>query len=170
MFPHLNCLPVGRHVSVFALSAALLCACTVTQPPVDGLVVADHLNGPQGVYVKADGTLLITDTGTGGTLGTFTTPGGPGSTAPEKSAYGNAATIVEISTTGARTVLASLPSVAGTTETSGASRVAELNRRVYATTGHWSAGASIGQLSHTAVVVQLGPGTVTGTVTDLANL
>lgn len=166
MFPHLNCLPIGRHVSLFTLSAALLCACTTIQPPADGLVVADHLNGPQGVYVKTDGTLLITDTGTGGTLGTFTTPGGPGSPAPESNTYGNTATIVEISTTGARTVLASLPSVAGKTETSGAGRVTELNGHVYATTGHWSAGASIGQLSHTAVLVQLGP----GTVSDLANL
>lgn len=150
--------PTTRQTPLLYVTAitALLSGCTPMPAPVvhQGTVVAQGLNGPQGVHVSADGTLWIADSGTGGP-GTFTTPGGPGSTEPTTNNYGDTARLVRVSPGGVSTDVATLPSVAGAEGAEGASRVADLGGKLYITSGHWSAGASIEQLPKTTALLRL---------------
>ena len=156
----------GAPLCVVAVTA-LLSGCNLLSPPVvhQGTVLAQGLNGPQGVYVTADGTLWITDSGVGGS-GTFTTPGGPGSTEPTVNRYGETARLVRVSPGGVTTDVATLTSVVGAEGPEGASRVVELGGTLYLTTGHWGADSSIARLPKTASLLRL-DGTTT---TEVANL
>jgi sugar lactone lactonase YvrE len=147
---------------ITALTLTLLAGCTPVPMPVDhqGSVVAEGLNGPQGVYVSSDGAVWITDSGTGGP-GSFTTPGGPGSTDPTVNMYGNTARIIRVNTQGEATTMATLTSVVGAEGPEGASRLTELGGKVYISTGHWGDGASIAQLPQSSVLLRLDDSGVT---------
>ena len=149
-----------------ALITVLLSSCAVLMPAAhQGSVVAQGLNGPQGVYVAADGTVWIADSGMGGP-GTFTTPGGPGSTEPITNKYGDTARIIRVSPSGTATTAATLPSVLGAEGPEGASRIAELGGKIYLTSGHWGANSSIERLPKAAALLRLD---ATATV-EIANL
>ncbi|GGO30102.1 hypothetical protein GCM10008949_24500 [Deinococcus humi] len=161
--------PTTRQSSLLCVTAmtALLSGCNLMSAPVvhQGTVVAQGLNGPQGVYVSADGTVWIADSGTGGP-GTFTTPGGPGSAEPTTNSYGDTARLVRVSPSGVMTDVAMLPSVAGAEGAEGASRVMELGGKLYITSGHWAADSSIERLPKTAALLRLDG----SSTTEIANL
>ena len=139
-----------------ALISVLLSSCAVLTPSAahQGSVVAQGLNGPQGVYVAADGTIWIADSGIGGP-GTFTTPGASGSTEPTTNQYGNTARLVRVSPGGAVTTAAPLLSVLGAEGPEGGSRITELGGKIYITSGHWGANSSIGRLPKASALLRL---------------
>ncbi len=145
-----------------ALTLTLLAGCAPVPLPINhqGSVVAQGLNGPQGVYVSSDGAVWIADSGTGGP-GSFTTPGGPGSTDPTVNMYGDTARIIRVNAQGAATTMATLTSVVGAEGPEGANRLTELGGKLYITTGHWGDGASISQLPQTSVLLRLDDSGVT---------
>ncbi|GGR36620.1 ScyD/ScyE family protein [Deinococcus ruber] len=154
-------------VAILFSGTTLLSACGLTPvqtTPAAGLVVADHLNSPQGVFLSSDGALYITDSGTGGP-DTYTVPGGPDGGGPTTAHTGMTAAVIRVSPSGQRSTVALVPSEREGTDTSGASRLTELGGQMYVSSGHWIAGASIQQPAHVGTLVRLG-----ATLTDVGNL
>jgi len=100
-----------------------------------------------------------------GGSGTFTVPGGPGSTGPATETYGDTARVIQVSASGTSTTVTMLPSVLGAEGPEGASRVTELGGKMYLTSGHWTANSSIDRLPKTGALLRL-DGTST---TEVAN-
>jgi len=98
-------------------------------------IVAEGLNGPQGIVVAPDGSVWVTDSGLGGDqeVPALDLSSGEAITAM----LGNSAHIVQIAADGAQTVAASLPSIVMGTETTGAGRLALLGGVLYATSSLW---------------------------------
>ncbi|WP_027483003.1 ScyD/ScyE family protein [Deinococcus pimensis] len=154
MTPH----PRVHVVRLITLTAALITS-TLAQdaaaPSNGGTVVLRGLNGPQGVYVARDGSVWVTDSGTGGT-GSFTVPGD--NDTRQTIRYGETARVIRLDPRTGRSTTLTVPSTLGAEGSEGASRVTELAGQVYVTSGHWAAGASIAPLKNNAAVLR-----VTGT-------
>lgn len=146
------------------LSLALLSGCArpaAPAAPVPPKVVATGLNGPQGVYVAADGTVWVTDDGLGGSS-TFTVPGVQGT-----GNYGDSARVIKVAPGGAQSVVTSTPSInipnIGPT---GGGKIAVLGNTVYVANGVWNAGFSVARPAKASAVLRLdGAATV-----EVANL
>jgi sugar lactone lactonase YvrE len=108
-------------------------------PELDGEIVMGGLNGPQGLYIDAEGNLWVVDSGVGGDeevefFNVHVLEPAPGT-------FGNTARIIRMSPDGEQDVVALLPSIAvphpDGLDFIGGARVAELDGVVYATVGAW---------------------------------
>ena len=101
----------------------------------EGTVIAEGLNGPQGVLIDESGTVWVIDSGVGGEEEVpFVNPQ-TGEESPAQ--YGESAQIVQILPDGTQTTIAMLPSLVTPSDTIGGARLAVLNGEVYATVGQW---------------------------------
>lgn len=148
------------------LGPTSLSACTLTRfaevPPAHGRVVAADLSGPQGVFVEPDGSVYVVDSGTAGSQAFADgTDGSP----PQF--IGNTAEVVRVAPSGARTVLARLPSIGMDEFASGANRVLVLGGRVYVSAGDWTSpgftrgGQTVARPVGVAALVRVEGGTFT---------
>lgn len=104
-------------------------------PELDGEIVMGGLNGPQGLYIDAEGSLWVIDSGAGGDEEIeFIDP-----TTFEviPATFGNSAVIMRMSPGGEPEVAALLPSIAVGQDFIGGARLVELDGEVYATVGVW---------------------------------
>jgi sugar lactone lactonase YvrE len=104
-------------------------------PELDGEIVMGGLNGPQGLYIDAEGNLWVIDSGAGGDEEIeFIDP-----TTFEvlPATLGNTAVIMRLSPGGEPEVFATLPSIAVGQDFIGGARLVELDGEVYATVGVW---------------------------------
>ncbi len=115
--------------------------------------VAAGFNGPQGVFVAADGSVWVAD---GGIPGGATLPIVGGNPV----ALGNNARIVRVATDGTQSVQANLPTIAWPSpeDNTGAARITVLNGQVYATNGIWNEAYDSARLSNMAAVVRVSGG------------
>lgn len=122
--------------------------------------VATGFNGPQGVFVAADGSVWVAD---GGIPGGSTLPIVGGNPV----ALGNNARIVRVAADGTQTVQANLPTIAWPSpeDNTGAARIAVLNGQVYATNSMWNQAFDSARLANMAAIVRVSG----GTATELAN-
>ena len=127
-------------------------------------LVADGLNNPQGVLVAPDGSVWVTDAGTGGDEGAVSSLSARTGEALT-GAYGRSARVVRIGD-GVETVVATLPSVVVGQETAGGARLAFVDNTLYATTGFWiiNAGPEAPGLLGTVVKIE------GNTVSEVADL
>ncbi len=123
---------------VVVLSLALTVAAQDGPPPlpeIDGEIFVEGLNGPQGLYVDADGNLWVTENGVGGdeevTYFNVTNyeeiPG----------ALGESARLLRVAPDGTQEVVITMPSVAAGQDVLGIGRVVALDGEVYFTHGQW---------------------------------
>lgn len=129
-----------RIIMVLSVALALVLALpAIAQGPppaeLDGEVVIEGLNGPQGLYVDGEGTLWVVDSGFGGDeeIEYFN----PNSYALEAAQLGTTANIARLNDDGETEVVASVPSVAVGTDFLGLGRMVELDGTIYATVGAW---------------------------------
>jgi sugar lactone lactonase YvrE len=135
---------------LFLLFAVLSLALTVAaqdgpppMPEIDGEIFVEGLNGPQGLYVDADGNLWVAENGVGGeeevTYFNVTNyeeiPGN----------LGNSARLIRVAPDGTQEVVAELPSVAAGQDILGTGRIVALDGQVYFTHGQWI--SSLGDVS-----------------------
>jgi glucose/arabinose dehydrogenase len=102
-------------------------------------VVASGLNTPMGVLVQDDGTIWITDSGTGGTDTLATPDAATGEVA--RLPFGKTARLVRVDPSGTQTdVVSDLPSLILPEAPIGAARLAMWNGSLYLTSGGWQDG------------------------------
>lgn len=148
------------------LTAGLLAGCTTPAmvPPETPNVVATGFNGPQGLLVMADGSLLVSDDGTGGSTA-FTAPGRD--VAPLPGSYGDTARVVKVAADGTQSVIVTLLSVSppliGPT---GGGRLAMIGNTIYVTDGIWNASYSVPRPDRASSVLRMD----TNATTEVANL
>ena len=128
----------------------------VAEGTSDGLVVASGLNGPIGIHVESDGTLWVSDSGTGGEERIE----GPGAATGERlsMSFGHTARLLRVGVDGTVTEVLMLPSLVIPEGPQGAGRMVALNGALYITNGAWSDGLSIDRPAHMASVVRLRDG------------
>lgn len=121
-------------------------------PELDGDIVMQGLNGPQGLYVDADGNLWVIDSGFGGseTIQYFNTQ----TFEPIEATFGQTSRVLRLSPDGEMTEVATLPSIAAGEDFLGGARLAVLDDILYATVGGWhvSLGDNVTVDNYTAVV------------------
>lgn len=118
--------------------------------------VATGFNGPQGVFVAADGSVWVAD---GGIPGGATLPVVGGNPV----ALGSNARIVRVAADGTQSVQATLPTIAWPSDqdNAGAARITVLNGQVYATNGSWNEAFDSARLTNMAAIVRVAGGTAT---------
>ncbi|MCA9837110.1 MAG: ScyD/ScyE family protein [Trueperaceae bacterium] len=128
-------------------------------------VLAEGLNGPQGILVADDGSIWVIDSGLGGNDGEVTAffPNAGGEVT---AAYGQTARIVKIDADGSQTEVATLPSIAVGQEVTGGARLALLDGELYASSSFWveTAGPDAPPLFGSIVKV------ADGEISEVANL
>lgn len=123
--------------AVLLAAVALLAATTPAGAQSAPEVVAEGLNGPQGVLVAEDGMIWVIDTGLGGddAIQVIDTESGE----LVDATLGNSARILAIDpASGEQTVAAELPSVATPGGGYGGARMAQHQGQLYATVGEWA--------------------------------
>ncbi len=141
--------------SVFALSA---CGggndaenSAATPESTEPTVVASGLNTPMGVLVDDDGTVWITDSGTGGPDSVATPDAATGQVA--KLPFGLTARLVRVDPSGTQTdVVSDLPSIILPDAPIGAARLAMWNGSLYFTSGGWQDGTGPRQPRNAALL------------------
>jgi len=129
-------------------------------PAEEGPVtVATGFNGPMGVAVEADGTLWVSDSGTGGD-GTLAFPD-PETGQPGEMPFGPTARLVRIDPDGTQTDVAMMPSFLLGAEAIGAGHITLMNGALYVTSGAWSDGTGMERPEHMASVLRVDDGGVT---------
>ncbi|MEO8394883.1 MAG: ScyD/ScyE family protein [Chloroflexota bacterium] len=136
-------------VPVFAQDDAL------PAPQLDGKIVLQGLNGPQGVYVADDGSVYVIDSGVGGeeTIPYVNTT----TQEPIDAKLGQTSRVLRLTSEGGAEEVALLPSVATDEDLMGGARLTELNGVLYATVGTWN--RALGEkvtIDHFDQVVRLG--------------
>lgn len=121
-------------------------------PELTGDIVADGLNGPQGLFVDADGTLWIADSGFGGDEEIEAVD--PMTYEVITATLGETSRILRLAADGEPEVIATLPSVAVGQDFVGAARVTMLEDELYATLGLWhlSSGEEVTIPMHASVI------------------
>ncbi|MCA9911923.1 MAG: ScyD/ScyE family protein, partial [Anaerolineae bacterium] len=104
-------------------------------PEIDGEIFLMGLNGPQGIYVDADGNVWIAENGLGGDeevsyFDAATYEEIPG-------LLGNTARLIRVAPDGTQEVMAELPSIAAGQDILGSARITTLDGQVYFTHGGW---------------------------------
>lgn len=104
-------------------------------PELTGDIVMGGLNGPQGLYLDADGTLYVIDSGLGGedTIPFFD----PMTMELIDAPFGFSSRILTMQMGSEPEVVAMLPSVAGGEDVLGGARVTIMDGTLYATVGGW---------------------------------
>lgn len=130
---------MSKRLAIFIFAILVLTISVVAQdapppPEIDGEIVVEGLNAPQGVFVDSEGTLWVTDSGSGGdeTIEFVDTQ----TFEPVEAFYGETSNLYRV-VDGEAEVVASLPSVAVGEDFLGLSRLAEIDGTVYATVGFW---------------------------------
>ncbi len=114
-------------------------------------VVASGLNTPMGVMVDDDGTIWITDSGTGGPDSMAAPPDSTGQVV--KLPFGNTARLVRVDPSGTQSdVVTDLPSIILPDAPIGAARVARWNGALYFTSGGWQEGTGERQPRNAALL------------------
>lgn len=146
--------------SMFALSLASTgcgreeAAQQDTAPAEEGPVtVATGFNGPMGVAIEADGTLWVSDSGTGGDE-TVVFPD-PETGQPADMPFGQTARLVRIDPDGTRTDVAMLPSFVMGTEAIGTGHITLMDGTLYVTSGAWGEGTDAERLPNMASVLRV---------------
>ncbi|MEO8396705.1 MAG: hypothetical protein ABI700_27175, partial [Chloroflexota bacterium] len=105
-------------------------------PELTGDVVLQGLNSPQGIYVAADGSVYVIDSGLGGdqTIPYVNTTTGEALEAK----FGQSSRVLRLAADGSSEEIALLPSVATDEDLMGGARLTELNGDLYATVGTWN--------------------------------
>jgi len=103
-------------------------------PEIDGEIVVEGLNSPQGVHVDSEGTLWVADSGLGGedTIEMINAQTYEIIEAP----YGESSRLMRMTEDGIE-VVATLPSTVSGEDFLGLARITELDGAVYATVGIW---------------------------------
>lgn len=146
--------------TAFAVALALVpFACAPADNPEDTealpestepTVIATGLNGPMGVLVANDGTVWITDSGTGGDEVLRAPDSMTGETA--ELPYGNTARIVRVDPSGMQSDVVNLPSFILPDAPIGAGRLAMLGGALYASSSGWMGGTPERWPNNAAVV------------------
>lgn len=124
-------------------------------PQIDGDIIAQGLNGPQGVYVDDEGNVWVIDSGLGGDE--MIDYGNPQTGEVAPAPYGQSAQIVRIGADGTQEQVATLGSLAAGEDVLGGARLTELNGTLYATVGGWqSASGETVTIPHFSEVVAVG--------------
>lgn len=118
--------------------ATILASTAIHAEPLtaeDGQVFLDGLHAPQGILIRADGSIIVTESGAGGDqdLDFFN----PQSYAATAAKLGLSSRVHEVSPDGSVRVLAALPSVAVEHELIGAARAVEIDGRLMVSIGAW---------------------------------
>jgi LPXTG-motif cell wall-anchored protein len=130
-------------------------AAPVLAQELEGEVLAEGFNGPQGVLVAPDGSVYVVDSGVGGDNEMeAVAPSGETVTVT----YGDTARIVQVAPDGTQTEVAVLPSVFSGEEAIGGARAALVNDELYVTSGGWIDDGSTppNVLPNTAAVLRVG--------------
>lgn len=130
--------------------------------PTDPVVVASGLNGPIGLLVDPDGTIWVTDSGTGGSDEIKGTGYGG---EPVTLTWGNTARLVRVAPDGTQTDVLTLPSLVIPEGPQGAARLERLNGVLYAASSAWGEGTSIERPRNMAAILSI----ENGTATELVN-
>ncbi len=125
-------------------------------PVITGDIVAQGLNGPQGVYVDSEGAVYVVEGGMGGDQ-TIQVPD-PESGNMVDAAYGETSQIIKLGADGSREVVATANSLVSGQDVLGAARVTELDGTLYATVGGWNPGdgGDTATIPHFGEVVSIG--------------
>jgi sugar lactone lactonase YvrE len=159
---------VERHIGALTVLAVLGAGCggtagdgpgTVPQPTV----VASGLNGPIGIHVESDGTLWVSDSGTGGDE--LMEGRVPGTDQPMSVPWGNTARLIRVGLDGTITEVLTLPSMVIPEGPQGAGRIVSLEGDLYLTSGGWSSGMSIARPANMGAVIRVRDGQATEFVT-----
>jgi hypothetical protein len=105
-------------------------------PELDGEIVLEGLNSPQGVFVADDGSVYIIDSGVGGeeTISYVNATTGE----PIEAKFGQTSRVLRLTSDGSAEEIAVLPSVATDEDLMGGARLTELDGDLYATVGTWN--------------------------------
>jgi len=105
-------------------------------PEIDGDIIVEGLNGPQGLFVDSEGTLWIAENGTGGdeeitffNVNTYE---------EEPGFVGESARLIRVAPDGNQETVVTLPSVTAGADRLGAARIAELDGTIYVSYGIWA--------------------------------
>jgi uncharacterized protein GlcG (DUF336 family) len=130
----------------------------------DGVVLAEGFNGPQGLLVDEDGSVLVIDSGVGGDeeINFFSTQ----AMTDVVAASGTTARIVRVLEDGTQEDVAALPSLMVGMEGIGGGRLAILDGALYATIGQFSSAPEDEGIADFAVVAEVGED---GTLTTVAS-
>jgi hypothetical protein len=128
-------------------------------PVITGDIIAEGINGPQGLYVDADGNVYVVDGGMGGdeVIAAIDLQTGEPADVP----FGLTSQILKIAPDGTSEVVGTLPSVLiGEGESSGAARVTDIDGTLYATVGAWQEmmGEEVAPLFANVVRIEEGAG------------
>ena len=119
-------------VAFFAISSS---AGAEPLSAADGKVFLDGLHAPQGIMVRSDGSVVVTESGAGGeqALDFFN----PQSYAATPAKVGLSSRVHHVSADGKVSVLAALPSIAVEHELIGAARALDVDDRLFVSIGAW---------------------------------
>lgn len=135
--------------------------------PMEDHIIAEGLNGPQGILVDSDGAVWVIDAGFGGEDEFDFVAPGQGVVTGKR---GETARVVQIAADGTQTDMAMLPSIAAGQDLIGGGRLALLDGRLYATVGQWY--GDLGERpENMAAIVAIDEGTITEAATtwDIEN-
>lgn len=157
--PFVRAVPrLGALVALSVTLGACMPGMTRGTVPLPPRLVLGGLNSPQGVFVAADGSVWVTDSGTGGDT-KFTAPNAnqPGQTV--EGTYGATGRVVRVTPDGTATDVARTTSVfvPGLEATAGG-KFAVVNGAVYVTNGVWNAAHSGARPTGASSVLQVGAG------------
>ena len=157
----------AQYTSPLLLSALAMACASEGAPPADDtnvvpaepVVVARGLNGPIGVLVMEDGTVYVSDSGTGGE-NRMEIPY-PGTDQQATITWGETARVVRIDTDGTETVVAQLPSLVIPEGPQGTARFALLDGVLYVASSAWGEMAGLDRPRNMAAIVRVADGATT---------
>lgn len=167
-------LPKYSLLAVTFLLLSYLSACQpISVPPTEsetmaesadgsaGQIIAEGLNGPQGILIDGEGAIWVIDSGVGGDDDLdFIAPG----VGPVTGKFGETGRVVKIAADGTHTDVAMLPSVVAGQDIIGGARLAQRDGTIYGTVGQWYGGLGDRPENMASIVV-----VDEGGITEIAN-